>query len=338
MYVVKQSSPIICPSWSAFILQLTLKQIKALYTLGQFQYSYRNYTGAANYLYHFRVLSTDNDLNNSAHWGKLASDILTGRWEVALEELRVNTLREAIASRTSSSILASASANTKNLREPALHNFTRARGSSTGTSLSISTTQRRGHSSSRHPLLQATSTSFKLFAHGYYDTSPLLPYYCIKPPPASQVQLPQRPYPLASDTQSKTQPRLSKWKNISTPTATSFLKELYIEFDFGAAQRELTLAEEVVRNDFFPRKVKDEFLDSAQYPISEAYCRIHQKINIANLSERLNFSQEEGEKWIVNLIWETRMGADAKIDLEKVRHLFISCFFYAHHIIKMSSR
>jgi hypothetical protein len=29
-------------------------------------------------------------------------------------------------------------------------------------------------------------------------------------------------------------------------------------------------------------------------------------------------SKEEGEKRIVNLIHETRMGADAKIDLEKV--------------------
>jgi translation initiation factor 3 subunit E len=32
----------------------------------------------------------------------------------------------------------------------------------------------------------------------------------------------------------------------------------------------------------------------------------------------LDLSAEEGEKWIVNLIRETRMGADAKIDLEKV--------------------
>ena len=37
------------------------------------------------------------------------------------------------------------------------------------------------------------------------------------------------------------------------------------------------------------------------------------------MSERLNLSRDEGEKWIVNLIRETRMGADAKIDLEKVR-------------------
>ena len=46
----------------------------------------------------------------------------------------------------------------------------------------------------------------------------------------------------------------------------------------------------------------------------------------SDLSERLNLSRDEGEKWIVNLIRETRMGADAKIDLEKVRHeLFLSC-------------
>ena len=32
-------------------------------------------------------------------------------------------------------------------------------------------------------------------------------------------------------------------------------------------------------------------------------------------------SRDEGEKWIVNLIRETRMGADAKIDLGKVRKL-----------------
>ncbi|TFY54612.1 hypothetical protein EVG20_g9633, partial [Dentipellis fragilis] len=82
---------------------LTLEQITALYNFGQFQYTYGNYSGAADYLYHFRVLSTDNDLNTSAHWGKLASDILTGKWEVALEEL--NTLRDSIDARAASAPL-----------------------------------------------------------------------------------------------------------------------------------------------------------------------------------------------------------------------------------------
>lgn len=34
------------------------------------------------------------------------------------------------------------------------------------------------------------------------------------------------------------------------------------------------------------------------------------------MSQRLNLSQEEGEKWIVNLIRDTRV--DAKIDFEEV--------------------
>jgi len=56
----------------------------------------------------------------------------------------------------------------------------------------------------------------------------------------------------------------------------------------------------------------------------------------------LNLSEEEGEKWIVNLIRETRMGADAKIDLEKVGrfisflltrliHYSFSCDNTEHH-------
>jgi translation initiation factor 3 subunit E len=90
----------------------------ALYTFGQFQYSYEKCTGAADYPNHFHVLSTNNDLNNWAHWGKFALDILTGRWEVVLEEL--NTLRKAVDLWTSSSLYASASANANNLPEPAL--------------------------------------------------------------------------------------------------------------------------------------------------------------------------------------------------------------------------
>lgn len=61
---------------------------------------------------------------------------------------------------------------------------------------------------------------------------------------------------------------------------TAFLKELYVEFDFEAAQQELRKAEKVVADDFFLGEFRDEFLDNARYLISEAYCRIHQTINI----------------------------------------------------------
>jgi len=70
------------------------------------------------------------------------------------------------------------------------------------------------------------------------------------------------------------------------------------------------------RERFIPQRFQRRV--NARYLISGAYCRIHQKIDIASLSERFNLSQAGGEKWIVNLIRERWMGADAKIDLEKV--------------------
>ncbi|KIM49934.1 hypothetical protein M413DRAFT_439055 [Hebeloma cylindrosporum] len=295
---------------------LTLEQITALYTFGQFQYSYGNYTGAADYLYHFRVLSTDNDLNNSAHWGKLASDILTGRWDVALEEL--NTLREAIDSRTSSSLLASASANANNLQEPALAQL-HSRTWLVHWSLFVYFNHPEGRT-----LLLETFLS-PSYLNTIQTSCPWVLRYLaaaaiLSRKAAAGVASAAAATPLSSRVRHaiKEVVKVIQMEEYQYhDPVTSFLKELYIEFDFEAAQRELTLAEEVVGDDFFLSEFKDEFLDNARYLISEAYCRIHQKIDIANLSERLNLSPEEGEKWIVNLIRETRMGADAKIDLEK---------------------
>lgn len=62
---------------------------------------------------------------------------------------------------------------------------------------------------------------------------------------------------------------------------TNFLKELYIEFDFEAAQGELKKAVHIVGDDFFLSGFQEDFLDNARYLISEAYCRIHRRIDIA---------------------------------------------------------
>jgi len=293
---------------------LTLEQITALYNFGKFQYSYGNYSGAADYLYHFRVLSTDNDLNTSAHWGKLASDILTGRWEAALEVL--NTLREAIESSRSPSSLLASNSPSSNLPEPALGQL-HSRTWLTHWSLFVYFNHEQGRTLLLETFLSPT------YLNTIQTSCPWVLRYL-----AAAAILSRK---AAATSGAGATPLSSRVRNsirelvkvIQTEEyqyhdpVTSFLKELYIEFDFEAAQKELTLAEEVVGNDFFLNEFKDEFLDNARYLISEAYCRIHQKIDIANLSERLNLSHDEGEKWIVNLIRETRMGADAKIDLEK---------------------
>lgn len=44
------------------------------------------------------------------------------------------------------------------------------------------------------------------------------------------------------------------------------------------------------------------------------------------LSQTLNLTQEEGEKWIVNLIRDTRV--DAKIDFEEVCAIHLICIIH----------
>ncbi|KAH8114411.1 eukaryotic translation initiation factor 3, subunit 6 [Phellopilus nigrolimitatus] len=283
---------------------LTLEQITALYHFGQFQYSYGNYSGAADYLYHFRVLSTDNDLNLSANWGKLASDILTGKWDVALEEL--NTLRDIIDSRSPSASLTTPA-------ETAALSQLQARTWLLHWSLFVYFNHDQGRT-----LLLETFLS-PAYLNTIQTSCPWVLRYL-----STAAVLSRKTSAAGGTTSSRVRHSLKEIVRVvqteeyqfSDPI-TNFLKELYLEFDFEAAQRELTTAVEVVENDFFLSEFKDDFLDNARYLISEAYCRIHHKIDIADLSERLNLSRDEGEKWIVNLISETRMGADAKIDLEK---------------------
>ncbi|KAF8266298.1 eIF3 subunit 6 N terminal domain-containing protein [Lactarius quietus] len=290
---------------------LTLEQITALYNFGKFQYTYGNYSGAADYLYHFRVLSTDADLNTSAHWGKLASDILTGKWDVALEEL--NTLRDTLDARAGAAPLSGAAAHAHAHAEPLATLHSRA------WLVHWSLFVYFNHPAGRTLLLET------FLAPAYLNTiqsaAPwVLRYLAVSAVLSRRAQAGGPGAPVSSRVRHAIREvvkvvQLEEYQ-YSDPI-TKFLKELYVEFDFEAAKHQLQLAERVVGNDFFLSEFREEFLDNARYLISEAYCRIHQRIDIADLSARLNLSPDEGEKWIVNLIRDTRMAADAKIDLEK---------------------
>ncbi|RQM07612.1 hypothetical protein DH86_00002057 [Scytalidium sp. 3C] len=110
--------------------------------------------------------------------------------------------------------------------------------------------------------------------------------------------------------------RIVKQENYEySDPVTDFVKALYIDFDFEEAQKKLSEAEEVLRSDFFLVSASDAFVEAARHLISESYCKIHQRIDIKDLSARLGLSQDEGEKWIVNLIRDTRV--DAKIDYKE---------------------
>lgn len=206
----------------------------------------------------------------SAHWGKLASDILTGKWDVALEEL--NTLREAIDSRapTAPGAFSAPSASSTDPALMQLHSRTWL--------LHWSLFVYFNHPEGRTLLLETFLSP--AYLNTIQTSSPWILRYL-----ATAAILSRK---TASGTvSSRVRHSIREIVKVIQmeeyqyqDPVTNFLKELYTEFDFEAAQRELSKAETVVANDFFLGEFRDDFLDNARYLISEAYCRIHLRIDI----------------------------------------------------------
>ncbi|PAV68302.1 hypothetical protein WR25_12952 [Diploscapter pachys] len=94
---------------------------------------------------------------------------------------------------------------------------------------------------------------------------------------------------------------------------TDFLTCLYVNFDFDSAQEKLKLCEEVLTNDFFLTACLSDFRESARLLVFDMFCRIHQSVSIEALAKRLNMTESDAERWIVDLIRINRIEG-AKID------------------------
>jgi len=94
-----------------------------------------------------------------------------------------------------------------------------------------------------------------------------------------------------------------------------FVEQLSVKFDFEAAQSQLARCETVLSTDFFLCKQTELFMEEARVFVFENYCRIHHKIDLATLGEKLAMDRERAERWIVDLIRNALL--DAKIDSEE---------------------
>lgn len=260
--------------------------VNALYEFGNFQYSCGNYGAAADLLYQFRVLSTDNDKVSAATWGKLASEILTTSWDAALEEL--NKVKEGIDNRLYNNPLAQLQHRTWLIHWGLFPLF--------------------NSDTARDTLLEM------LFRPEFINTIQTSCPWVLRYLTAAVIT--GRGRARNSGVQQK---QLKDIVRIVRQEAyeyndplTDFVRALFIDFDFEEAQRQLSRAEEVLRTDFFLAACVDVFVDNARHLIFESYCKIHARIDIKGLSASLGLNNEEGEKWIVNLIRDTRL--DAKID------------------------
>ncbi|KAI1935000.1 eukaryotic translation initiation factor 3 subunit E [Ophidiomyces ophidiicola] len=268
----------------------TIDMVNILYDYGRFQYSCGSYGNAAELLYQFRVLSTDNDKVASATWGKLASEILTTNWEGAMEE--VQKVKDSIDTRLFNNPLGQLQHRTWLIHWSLFPLF--------------------NHDAARDVLTDL------FFSPAYINTIQTSCPWILRYLTAAVITNRQRVHKNSSlyQKQLKDLIRIVRQEEYEYhDPITDFVKALYIDFDFEEAQKKLGEAEEVLRSDFFLVAAADAFVESARHLISESYCKIHQRIDIKDLSTRLGLSQDEGEKWIVNLIRDTRV--DAKIDYKE---------------------
>jgi translation initiation factor 3 subunit E len=268
---------------------VTIEMVNVLYDFGNYQYSCGNYAAAAELLYQFRVLSTDNDKVSAATWGKLASEILTTNWESAMEE--VTKVKESIDTKLFSNPLAQLNHRTWLIHWALFPFFNYEPARETICELFFSA-----------PFINTIQTACPWILR-YLTAAVITNRSRTRNTGQYQKQL-------------KDIIRIVKQENYEYhDPVTDFIKALYIDFDFEEAQKKLSEAEEVLRSDFFLVSASDSFVEAARHLISESYCKIHQRIDIKDLSARLGLNQDEGEKWIVNLIRDTRV--DAKIDYKE---------------------
>lgn len=267
---------------------VTVDDINSLYHYGQLKFSCGEYQTASNMLDQFRILSTDNQLILSATWGRLAIEIIGMQVESVMEELQ--KIRDTVDQRSFGDSLIQ------------LHNRTWVIHWSLFLFLSKD--------------FNKESLIDLFFSHSYISTIQASCPWIVRYLAAAVISL---------NTKGKSSSSLNFQRRLKDlvrvvgqelyeyqDPVTDFVRALYIDFDFAEAQNKLSEAEAVLSNDFFLNGITAEFLQSARHLISELYCRVHQRIDVAQLSERLNLSPEQGEKWIANFIKDTKM--DAKID------------------------
>ena len=97
---------------------------------------------------------------------------------------------------------------------------------------------------------------------------------------------------------------------------TLFLDSLFDQFDFDEAQIKLQECQKLVKNDFFLQIFADKFMHEARMLICEMYCAINRRVDLTMLAEKLQLTEEEAERWMVDMVRGTAAGPtiDAKIN------------------------
>ncbi len=267
---------------------ITQDSLEAYYKFAKFKYECGMYIEAEEMLGNY--LSVQQPVtpgNTSSHqgalWGKLACRILQAKWEDSLNDL--NAVKESIEVRNVNPM-----------------DQLRQRGWLMHWSLFVYLNQRDG-----------MEALVDLFSERYYlqtleNLCPwLLRYYTV----AIILSPIKRKTALKDILQ-----EISSMSYLYSDPLTQFLDSLFDAFDFDIAQVKLQECSKLVKNDFFLQAHADKFMHEARMLITEMYCTVHRSVDLKMLAEKLNLSDEEAEKWMVDMVRGTATGPtlNAKID------------------------
>jgi len=258
------------------------EMIDTCYRFAKVQYECGNYFGASEYLYFHRILVQSTDPNYlNGMWGKLASEILMQNWDTALDDF--NRLKQFIDDSVFGSAL-----QTLQQRTWLIH-----------WSLFVFFNHQKGRE-----LIIDLFLYQKQYLNAIQTTCPWMLRYLS----TAVITNKSSRRNVMKDLIKVIQEESYTYQD----PITSFIEDLYVNFDFDGAQRKLRDCETVLVNDFFLVACLDDFIENSRMMIFETFCRIHQCISISMLADKLSMSPEDAEKWIVNLIRNAKL--DAKID------------------------
>merc|ERR1719153_1171686 len=263
-------------------LQAETDPVLRIFTEPEFQHECGTYSGASEYLYFHRILVQPTDKNYlNGMWGKLASEILMQNWDTALEDLK--RLQQFIDESTFGSSLQTLQQRTWLIHWSLFVFFNHPKG---------------------RDLIIELFLYQKQYLNAIQTTCPWILRYLS----TAVITNKSSRRNVMKDLIKVIQEESYTYQD----PITSFIEDLYVNFDFDGAQQKLRDCETVLINDFFLVACLDDFIENSRMMIFETFCRIHQCISNAMLAEKLNMTTEEAERWIVNLIRNAKL--DAKID------------------------
>ncbi|CAI5469533.1 unnamed protein product [Closterium sp. Yama58-4] len=272
--------------------QIGAEGVEALYWYAKFQFECGNYSGAADFLYQYRLLCSSPQRALSASWGKLAAELLMQNWDAAGEELA--RVKEMIDSQTFASPLAVLQQRTWLLHWALFAMLHSENGRSNLVDLFLT-----------DKYLSAIQT----------NAQHLLRYL------VAAVLTCKRRRSAVKEVARVVEAE----RHAYSDPLTQFLLALVVDLDFDEAQSRLKECEELLANDFFLGKrvaeggyvavpLRDEVIDSARLLMFENYCSIHRRIDIKVVAEKLSMATDAAERWMANLIRTAKL--DATIDSE----------------------